>query len=92
MEQPQIPFRRVYVDGKQTFARPGDRFIYDQRNGTLHIYRAARPLSRCFVGTDWSPALTQATAALYARLGGMRGDVARIHGSYPTLITFELIA
>lgn len=99
----EIPFQRVYVDGQATQAQPGDRFIYDQRNGTLHIFRAdgdisfqvsetVQPVSQCFVGTHWNAEMTEATAELYARLGGLRGQVARVQGSFPTLITFELLA
>lgn len=98
----KAPFERVYVDGLETAARPGDRFIYDQRNGTLQIFRedgdisfqvsgALKPVRQCFVGTHWSAAMTEASAELYARMGGMRGQVARVQGSFPTLITFELI-
>jgi hypothetical protein len=99
----KAPFEQVFVDGQTTQARPGDRFIYDQRNGTLQIFRpdgdisfqvegALGPVEKCFVGTHWSAAMTEASAELYARMGGLRGQVARVQGSFPTLITFELIA
>ena len=101
----EIPFQRVFMDGRETVAQPGDRFIYDQRNGTLQIFRpdgdisfqvpeaeTVQPVTKCFVGTHWTVQLTEASAELYARLGGLRGQVARIEGSFPTLITFEVVA
>ena len=99
----EIPFQRVYMDGRETVARPGDRFIYDQRSGTLQIFRpdgdisflvpeTVQPVTKCFVGTHWNVTMTEASAELYARLGGLRGQVARIQGSFPTLITFEVVA
>lgn len=97
----KIPFERVVVDGQDTKALPGDRFIYDQRNGTLQIFRPDgdvafvldedQPVKQCFVGTHWNAAMTEASAELYARLGGLAGQVARIQGSFPTLITFEVV-
>lgn len=99
----KAPFERIYMDGRETMAQPGDRFIYDQRSGTLQIYRedgdisfqvadTVQPVKRCFVGTHWNAAMTEASAELYARMGGLRGEVARVQGSFPTLITYELIA
>ena len=97
-----LPFQRVFMKDVPTSARTGDRFIYDRRNGTLHVYREdgdvsflvrdGEPPSRfCFVGGDWSDELTAESAALYARLGGLRGEVLRVQGSFPTLVTFEVV-
>ncbi|MCC7075459.1 MAG: hypothetical protein IT383_29370 [Deltaproteobacteria bacterium] len=95
-----VPFARVFADGEATAARPGDRFIYDRKNGTLLIHRADADIhfasdaglrQHCFVGREWTRELTQASAELYARLGGLRGQVRFIEGSFPTLLTFEVI-
>ena len=97
-----LPFQRVFMEGAPTNVREGDRFIYDRCNGTLHVYReegdmsflvrdGEPPARLCFVGSEWSEELTAECAALYARLGGLRGEVLRIDGSFPTLITFEVV-
>lgn len=97
-----LPFQRIFVDAQPTTPRPGDRFIYDRRNGTLQVHREAgdiffvtmddAPRERfCFVGRDWSEEMTAECAALYARLGGLRGEVLRIDGSFPSLVTFEVL-
>ncbi len=94
-----VPFAEIYVDGQRSSAQIGDRFIYDQKSGTLLIHRDSADIhfvsggklsARCFVGRDWSRNLTQASAELYARLGGHKGKVAYIEGSFPTLMTFEV--
>ncbi len=98
-----IPFAKIYANGEPTQARVGDRFVYDERNGTLHVFRieaniefevtaGAGRASRCFVGPDWSRPLTQSCAELYARMGGLKGEVAFVDGSFPTLAVFEIIA
>ena len=86
-------------DGAYTL-RAGDRIIYDCRNGTLFIHAqdgtdvqfnvAGQVLPRCFVGKDWSRAHTRAFAELMARTNGLRGDIAEVEGSFPTLFTFSL--
>ena len=97
---PAVPFARIFANGESTMPRQGDRFIYDQRNGTLLIHRADADIhfvspsglsQHCFVGREWTRELTQASAELYARLGGLRGQVRFIEGSFPTLITFEVV-
>lgn len=94
-----VPFAETFVDGLRCGAKRGDRFIYDSRNGTLLIHRDSADVqfavggklsARCFVGRDWSKDLTKASAELYARLGGLKGEVVHIEGSFATLITFEV--
>ncbi len=98
-----IPFTKVYANGEPTQARVGDRFIYDQRNGTLHVFRqdaiiefevtaGAGRASRCFVGREWSQDLTRSCAELYARMSGLKGEVVLIDGSFSTLSVFEVAA
>lgn len=96
-----LQFKTIFADGSPDRPRSGDRLIYDRRNGTLSLYRpdaelsftcdqTGRPVGRLFVGREWSPDLTRATAELYARLGQLDGDVLRIEGSFPTLETWEI--
>lgn len=95
-----FPFRKLFDDQKQTSPRVGDRFIYDQSSGTLQIYRPDGDVEfelpdqsrarMCFVGKNWTADLTRASAELYARLGGLHGDVVLVEGSFPTLLTFEV--
>lgn len=96
-----VPFAEVYESGQRSRAQVGDRFIYDRRNGTLLIHRESgdvqlvdngRLSTRCFVGRHWTKELTQASAELYARLGGLKGAVVHVEGSFPTLLTFEVVA
>ena len=63
-----VPFARVFADGESTAAQPGDRFIYDRKNGTLLIHRADADIhfaselglrQHCFVGRAWTRELTQ---------------------------------
>jgi hypothetical protein len=95
-------FRDIFADGKPDRPRPGDRLIYDQKNGTLSLYRIdadltfgvegeTAPVSRTFVGLDWSIAHTKAIAELFAKLGQLEGEVVHIEGSFPTLVTFEVV-
>lgn len=97
-----LPFQRVFVEDAPTKPKTGDRFIYDRRSGTLQVHREdgditflmhddSAPSRFCFVGRDWSEELTAECAALYARLGGLRGEVLRIEGSFPSLVTFEVV-
>ncbi len=96
-----LPFQKLFLDGAPTLPIAGDRLIYDKRNGTLHVHREAgevtfvmsddAPRTFCFVGRDWNEELTAECAALYARLGGLRGEVLRIDGSFPSLVTFEVV-
>lgn len=97
-----FPFRKLFDAESITSPRVGDRFIYDSRSGTLQIYRPEgdvefelpdRTRARlCFVGKDWSEDLTRASAELYARLGGLHGDVQKVDASFPTLVTFEVMS
>ena len=48
--------------------------------------------ARLFVGREWTPGMTQGAAELYARLGGLAGQVRRLEGSFPTLHMFEIVA
>ena len=95
-------FKNIFVDGKPDRPRTGDRLIYDAKNGTLSLYRMdadltfgvegqPEPVSRTFVGLDWSVAHTKAIAELFAKLGSLEGIVAHIEGSFPTLVTFEIV-
>jgi hypothetical protein len=95
-----VPFTQILANGKSTLPRRGDRFIYDQRNGTLLIHRQdadihftspTGPSQHYFVGREWTRELTRASAELYARLGGLHGHLRFIEGSFPTLITFEIL-
>jgi hypothetical protein len=96
-----FPFRKLYEEHTVTSPRVGDRFIYDRRSGTLQIYRPDGDVEfeledrsrarHCFVGREWTDDLTKASAELYARLGGLHGDVRKIEGSFPTLLTFEVV-
>ncbi len=96
-----VRFDKVYIDGAETCAQVGDRFVYDQRSGTLQIDRAGSVLSfidvhggispQCFVGRLWTPDLTLASAELFARLGGMEGKVARVEGSFESLYIYEVL-
>lgn len=95
-------FRDIYADGRLDRPQQGDRLIYDQSNGTLSLYRhdadltfgvegEPAPVARTFVGLDWSVAHTKAIAELFAKLGQLEGEVVRIEGSFPTLVTFEVV-
>ena len=96
-------FRRVLADGNPDIPKRGDRVIYDQRAGTLQLYRDDAALSfstdaqrdaaeRVFVGLNWSEALTRATAEMYARYGNLEGRVGKVEGSFPSLLTWEVLA
>ena len=98
-----FPFRTLYMDGKQTQPRQGDRLVYDEKNGTLFVHRAAGDVffqpadgtslsARLFIGRGWTRELTKASAELYARLGGLSGRVLTVEGSVPTLHIFEVEA
>ena len=98
-----MQFRNVFADGEPDRPRTGDRLIYDRRNGTLSVYRLDADLSfstdthrtpapHIFVGHDWGRDLTEATAALYGRLGNLDGAVRRIEGSFVTLETWEVVS
>ncbi len=97
-----FPFRQICVDGVEARAAPGDRLIYDERNGTLFVHREegevtfqllddAPPAKHLFIGRGWSVDLTRASAELYARLGGLSGAVLHVEGSLPSLQIFEVI-
>lgn len=96
-----LPFRRLTVEGRDSKAMRGDRFVYDQTSGTLFIHRddgevlfvpddGTPPTHRIFIGRDFTRDLARASAELYAQLGGLSGEVAWIEGSYPTLHVFEV--
>lgn len=96
-----FPFRRLSMDGKESQPRPGDRLVYDEKNGTLFVHRehgevlfhpteGEQPSARLFIGQGWTRDLTRASAELYARLGGLSGRVVSIEGSFPTLHVFEV--
>ena len=96
-------FERLTQDGAPTVAQPGDRVVYDARNGTLLVFREAGevcfvttgapdPQPRLFVGREWTPGMTKGAAELYARLGGLNGVVKVIEGSFHTLHTYEIVA
>jgi hypothetical protein len=96
-----FPFRRLYVDGRESAPRAGDRLVYDETNGTLYVHREDGEVlfqptneeklsARLFIGRGWTRDLTRASAELYARLGGLSGRVVAIDGSYPTLHVFEV--
>jgi hypothetical protein len=98
-----MEFTNVFANGTKDQPRRGDRLIYDRRNGTVSLYRGDADLTfataegeparqHVFVGMDWTPALTGATATLYARLGHLEGRVVRIEGSFVTLETWEIVA
>lgn len=97
-----VPFGRVLVDGQPGEPRVGDRFVYDQNSGTVHVYRDEGDVTfqnvadgnvadRVFVGRAWNRELTEASAQLYARLGGLAGRVVHIEGSHPSLSIYEVI-
>ncbi len=94
-------FHELAMDGVSTMPRVGDRLVYDESNGTLFVHREdgevtfraepeTGPVARLFVGKAWSRKLTRASAELYARLGGLRGEVEEIEGSFPTLHVYEV--
>lgn len=94
-------FHKLLVNGQESAPKVGDRLVYDERNGTLYVHREdgevvfaaeelAEPTARLFVGSSWNRKLTRASAELYARLGGLRGLVAEIEGSFPTLHVYEV--
>lgn len=96
-----FPFRQICVDGVVARPAPGDRLVYDERNGTLFIHRDdgevtfraiddSPPANRLFIGRGWSVELTRASAELYARLGGLSGVVLHVEGSLPSLQIFEV--
>lgn len=96
-----FPFRKLFIDGTEGTPLPGDRLIYDERNGTLFVHRDDSDVrfqptdggaltSRLFIGRGWTRELTKASAELYGRLGGLSGEVAFIEGSFPTLYVFEV--
>ncbi len=96
-----FPFHKLFVDGAESEPQVGDRLIYDERNGTLFVHREdgdvrfqpsdGGPLTtRLFIGRGWTRDLTRASAELYARLGGLSGDVVHVEGSFPTLTVFEV--
>jgi len=98
-----FPFRDICVDGVTSRPAAGDRFVYDERSGTLFVHRDGEevsfrpptsdtPTARLFIGRGWSVDLTRASAELYARLGGLSGAVVRIEGSLPSLQIFEVVA
>jgi hypothetical protein len=100
-EDAVFPFQKLYVDGLESAPKAGDRLIYDERNGTLFVHREdgdvlflpanqATLSSRLFIGRGWTRDLTRASAELYARLGGLSGEVIAVEGSFPTLQVFEV--
>ena len=96
-----FPFRRLFMGGAESKPQPGDRLIYDERNGTLYVHREDGEVlfqpedqtelsSRLFIGRGWTRDLTRASAELYGRLGGLSGQVVAVEGSFPTLYVFEV--
>ncbi len=96
-----FPFRRLYMNGRESAAQPGDRLVYDESNGTLFVHRESGDVmfqpndaealcARLFIGRGWTKDLTKASAELYARLGGLSGNVVSVEGSFPTLHVFEV--
>lgn len=96
-----FPFRKLFVDGRESRPKAGDRLVYDETNGTLFVQREAGDVlfqpddgaelsTRLFIGRGWTRQLTKASAELYGRLGGLSGRVVPIEGSYPTLHVFEI--
>ena len=94
-------FQKLYVNGRESAPQVGDRLVYDEKNGTLFVHREDGDVSfrasdddalamRLFVGKAWTRKLTRASAELYARLGGLHGEVAEIEGSLPTLHVYEV--
>ena len=94
-------FHKLYVNGQESAPKVGDRLVYDEKNGTLFVHREdgevvfkaeelAQPAARLFVGKAWNRRLTRASAELYARLGGLRGTVNEVEGSFPTLHVYEV--
>lgn len=97
-----FPFKKLFIDDCETMPRVGDRLVYDENSGTLFVHRedgdvlfqadeSRLPSARLFIGKGWSRELTGASAELYARLGGLKGSVVEIEGSYPTLQVFEVV-
>ena len=97
-----IKFHRLIENGKPTRALPGDRVIYDERNGTLFVVRKAggevlfemdgHAEARVFVGREWSRDMTRGTAEYYARMNGLIGVVVAVEGSFPTLHAYEVVS
>jgi hypothetical protein len=89
-----------YINDRPYNVRPGDRIIYDSRNGTLFLYTVdgsdvrfrsdGQLLARCFVGRDWSRDHTRAFAELVVRTSGTEGAVEEVEGSFPTLWAFAV--
>jgi hypothetical protein len=94
-------FHELSMNGATTMPQIGDRLVYDEKNGTIFVHReggevtfredkTTGPVSRLFVGKAWTRKLTRASAELYARLGGLKGGVEEIEGSFPTLHVYEV--
>lgn len=95
------PIPSLVVDRKPYALKPGDRVIFDSRNGTLFVHNADdddvyfrvgdHVISRHFVG-DISKEDALSVVQQLAKAAQLAGDVKEVEGSFPTLITFLVVS
>jgi hypothetical protein len=95
------PIPTLIVERKPYTLQPGDRVIYDSRNGTLFVHNeddddvyfrvGDHVVSRHFIGNLAKPEAQSAVTDL-VRASRPAAEVKEVEGSFPTLITFVVVS